>query len=279
MGEFSGSSLETFCGGATVYNAAIGGTTAAQWATYDVTKIGSCGTTFDKVWISIGGNDFLTPACGSNMTPDVATLKATIVGGINNIKGFVPGSPDYLVTGYCVASASYDYCTTAESYVNLRDALKEAAEETNVTYIDSVSACDGSNATFSDANWFEDTVHLNNQGFCNFFTRSEVQTFFGCSSSSYSCRSVSCEVEYGTNCGDGTATSCGSCEGSCTVIPSPSPTPTDSSSSSDDTVVFVGAGVAVGIVLLLAVVGVYFSFCRRGAKKGDAAGGNDFPAL
>lgn len=33
MGEFSTNVLETFCSGSTVKNAALGGTTAAQWAT------------------------------------------------------------------------------------------------------------------------------------------------------------------------------------------------------------------------------------------------------
>merc|ERR1719330_556183 len=86
MGEFAGTSLASFCKGSTVYNAAVGGTTAVQWTSDEdfMDHIGSakCGSAPDFVWLSVGGNDNFETGCGSS----VGEIAAKITASINGVK-------------------------------------------------------------------------------------------------------------------------------------------------------------------------------------------------
>ena len=73
MGEFSCGTegmpgtnfVQRFCDGSTVYNAAVSGSTAWQWrsgGTYSaVDAFTKAGTGVTHVWLSVGGNDYMSP--------------------------------------------------------------------------------------------------------------------------------------------------------------------------------------------------------------------------
>ena len=75
MGEFSCNFIQELCAGSTVENKAISGSTAWSWRkggsndaalTEAVNAIGGDPT---HVWLSVGGNDYMTPAEGDATAP------------------------------------------------------------------------------------------------------------------------------------------------------------------------------------------------------------------
>ena len=181
MGEFSTNSIETWCSGAQVSNAAIGGTTAADWATFTSDQIDGCGSNFDYVWISVGGNDLLgSDGCAAT----ASDIQSVVSSAIQNIKtNIAPGAKKYLTTCYCQPHIPEEgsACNTPEKVAPLCEGIKLASDaDADVTYVPSLSACGGSVTSFSNAGYFEDAIHLNKRGFCKFFTRSEIQTLFEC---------------------------------------------------------------------------------------------------
>mmetsp|Transcript_103550 Transcript_103550/g.259632 ORF Transcript_103550/g.259632 Transcript_103550/m.259632 type:complete len:279 (-) Transcript_103550:161-997(-) len=213
--EYSGTSLASFCKGAVVKNAGVGGTTAVQWTSTEghLDKIGSsaCGGTPDYIWLSVGGNDNFETQCSSS----VADLAAKITASINAVKQKAP-SAKILMTGYCMPMSpeSEDAaCNSPGKFNALMDAVKQAADgDSAVTLVDSTQACGGSASTWSDSKYFMDAIHLNNKGYCKLFTQAGVQTFLGCEAASYDCETVNCMTPgFDQHCGDPTLESCETC--------------------------------------------------------------------
>jgi len=275
MGEFSGKSLESYCTGARVQNAAIGGTTALDWANFDSSYVEGCDANqVDMVWMSIGGNDML----GSGCSATVETLKTAITSGINNIKTLVSGSPEFILTGYCMPQmgGEADGCNSPGDFENLFMALQQAAAETGVTYVESVGACGGSSSTYSEAEYFFDRIHLNNRGYCTFFARTEAQTAFGCGAATYDCSAVNCDIP-GLNeqcAGTGTISSCEECEASCSGSSSSNNDDDDDGANSGNFMIYVACGVAGLFVLaILALLAVCCCRRRRDTKHKPQIGG------
>jgi len=177
MGEFSTNVLETFCSGSTVKNAALGGTTAAQWATYNEDVVAGCGGSYDYVWISLGGNDLLgSPGCGMS----ASELQSLVSSAITNIKtNIAPGATKYLTTCYCQPQGPEEgsACNTPQLVSKLCDGIKAASDaDPDVEYVPSLDACGGSSTQFSNPGYFEDQIHLNKRGYCKFFTRPAIQS-------------------------------------------------------------------------------------------------------
>lgn len=213
MVEFSGQALKSFCSGATVHNAGIGGTTAQQWADglVDDVDASSCGGTPDYIWLSVGGNDALETGC----TASKSTIKNAIIAAINAVKARYSNVP-IVMTGYCMASSGGE-CPNTGDYTNLMEAIPEAAQEvTGVTIVDSTDACGGSISSWSTQGYFQDFIHLNNRGYCKVFTQSAVQSALGCGEKSYDCDAASCEITgLAQHCGDSDMTSCEGCSEFC----------------------------------------------------------------
>jgi len=181
--------LEELCIGSNVCNAAIGGTTAEQWANYGSDIVQECNDEFDYwdvVYISVGGNDGLLSGC--TITAD--ELGSRLQVAVTNIMDVAPGALKYLLLGYCsspIQSTDFSGCDLAKMSEAL-DSLD--TEDGLVEVIDSVEVCGGSATTNSEEKYFADPIHVNNNGYCMMFSQPAVQTALSCSEIS----SMDCET-------------------------------------------------------------------------------------
>lgn len=263
MGEYAAKNLESFCKGSTVYNAAIGGTTAVQWTGdghLDALGTTKCGGTPDYIWLSVGGNDVLNTGCGD--TEDQASITAKVTASINAVKAKAPGVK-ILMTGYCMPqsaerrlfdeseSGKHDRrlaCTSPANFAMLGNAIKAAAEAYSmVTFVDGTTACGGSKTAWSNKRYFADAIHLNKQGYCKMFTPPKVQEFFGCETATYDCESLSCATTgFGSHsCGDGGMTECPGCMENCIFSPAGSSSTTSGTTSGNSSTAATGASALV----------------------------------
>lgn len=172
--------LEGVCAESNVCNAAISGTTAAQWAKYNDKQVKECGGDWDVVYISVGGNDSLASGCSMGSVD----LAAIIQAAVTNIRfNVAPGASKYLLTGYCVPAESPNSgCADPSNIEVMSDALKLIdTEDGYVEVIDSYSVCGGSATSFSDKKYFWDVIHLNENGYCKVFTQPDIQKSLSCS--------------------------------------------------------------------------------------------------
>jgi len=219
MGEFAATSLEKFCPGATVNNAAVGGTTAdPDWTSgglLDYVGSETCGGAPDYIWLSVGGNDVLNTQCSAS----VEDIAAKITASVNAVKAKAP-TATILLTGYCVPAApeSQDAggCGAPEKFQVIANALKQVSDaDTSLVYVDSSSACGGSATSWSPQTYFADAIHLNGRGYCKVFRQQGVQTALGCQTDiEFDCDQADCNiVGYDRQCGDGSMTACDTCCG------------------------------------------------------------------
>jgi len=180
MGKLMGTELiEMACIGSTVCNAAVSGTTAAQWATYDNKKVKNCDGEWDVVYISVGGNDVL----GSDCSIESDELAATIQAAVTNIMTFVaPGASTYLLTGYCIPHESVTSgCDVPSDSIAMSEALNQIdTVDGSVDIIDSSFVCGGSSTSYSDSGYFYDSHHLNLNGYIKVFTQADVLRSMNC---------------------------------------------------------------------------------------------------
>ncbi len=232
MGEFMGKTLESFCSDVTVENAGIGGTTADQWTKATAQIISECtattdvaSTSWDAVYISVGGNDLLLSDCTIRSDELVEKIESAVKNIVLNV---APGASTYLLTGYCVPHAPEDEsessgCSKPSDYNALSDAF--AIMQTNginvdelngtnssdvtIEVIDSSNACGASSSSFSNQMYFQDPIHLNSKGYCKVFTQAAVQNALSCSNGTpqdfLDCESIDFDI-YGLdgNCATGT---------------------------------------------------------------------------
>jgi len=181
IGAYMGEAfLEGVCIGSNVCNAAISGTTAAEWAKYDSKKVKECSAKWDVVYISVGGNDSLNSGCSISSTKLAKNIQAAVTNIMTNI---APGASKYLLTGYCVPFDSPNSgCAEPSDTEVMSEALALIdTAESYVEVIDSFSACGGSSSSFSNKKYFFDAIHLNGNGYCKIFTQQAVQTSLACS--------------------------------------------------------------------------------------------------
>lgn len=181
MGAIMETKLETVCSGSKVCNAAISGTTAAQWATgtFNDKTVKKCSGEPDVVYISVGGNDSL----GSDCSMTSSELASSIKEAVKNIMNIAPGASKYLLTGYCVPRESPNKgCANPSDVLVIRDALASVDTElgASVEVIDSSFACGGSATSFSDDVYFEDSIHMNILGYVKVFTQEDIQRSMKC---------------------------------------------------------------------------------------------------
>ncbi len=195
MAEFMGETLESFCGNSKVYNAGVGGTTAIQWASYSKDDIAACGSDWDVVYISVGGNDFLESGC----TMEANELKNRIDGAVSNIvQNIAPGATKYVLTGYCTPSAPEDDlidsdCNNPSNYEAMWTAIGSISADhigltptSSLEVYDSSFLCGGTANSFSNQDYFQDSIHLNTKGYCLVFSQPSVQSAMLCSKESES---------------------------------------------------------------------------------------------
>lgn len=202
MGEFMGKTLETLCPGTTVYNGAIGGTTADDWAEATDDIISSCSlTTYDSVYIAVGGNDALNSGCSIG----ISELANKIDEAVSNIvRNIVPSASTFFLTGYCVPPGPVDGgCTSPSAMAVLTASLSllqkdgfsvQEDDGINISIVDSFSACGGSASSFSDAMYFQDEIHLNSKGYCSVFTQPSLQEILSCGPTSFDCDTLDLDL-------------------------------------------------------------------------------------
>ena len=178
-------------------NRGVGGSTAVEWGT-GVEDTEACkarpvscsaasafaatfGKGYSKAWLSVGGNDYLGKGCNP-ATKDtiVANVKATIASVL--AAATTPGFT-ILLTGYGAISSSVGEDCKATDTALLNQAVQEAVAASpagKVTFINVLSTFGGSATSYSSAEWYADSIHLNKAGYDKMFQLPAVQSFFGC---------------------------------------------------------------------------------------------------
>eukprot|EP00941_MAST-03F_sp_MAST-3F-sp1_P002324 g2324.t1 len=225
MGAFSNNFLGTYCKDATVVNKAISGSTAYQWAqkadsTYeDLFSDGGGG--FTHVWISLLGNDWMTPgedtgAPGASSggceisTADMKSRLSPVLIKIRSAATKKNGSSVKMVfTSYCVPAEPE--CNGKTDSSDLTQAFTELANEnSDVEFADISTQCGGSMTKTGDRQYFVDQIHLNQRGYCKAFGEYQsVQTAFSCPTATFECSQA-------PRCGgDGTSEKSMYCDDTC----------------------------------------------------------------
>lgn len=219
-GEFSPQPINTLqvaCGGSTVINKAVGGTTISWWMQNNATQLTSAvtsGSGWTHVWLSIGGNDLsIAHQCGPSGSGKNA-FKANLQGMISKIKTLTPAQ--VVLTGYAVTAAD-DVCSLQEMRENVDAGMREvAAADPRVTFASMAPAAGGlfDPAARAAAKCFDgllgsettnpqlkpligvppcrgkrsffepDLIHLNAQGYASAWALPAIQGAFNCQASS-----------------------------------------------------------------------------------------------
>jgi len=199
MGEFMGKTLESICIGTEVQNAAISGTTAQDWAEYKSDVLENCeDRTWDLVYIAVGGNDLLQSGC--TLTADELANKI-LLAVTNIIENIAPQASKYLLTGYCMPAGNEEderkaSCSKPSDYAALSKAFLslDTRVPKNVQIMDSLTACGGSTSSFSNPDYFQDAIHLNNKGYCKVFTNPSIFQSLACAKILHDCDSPTFEI-------------------------------------------------------------------------------------
>mmetsp|Transcript_36590 Transcript_36590/g.44168 ORF Transcript_36590/g.44168 Transcript_36590/m.44168 type:complete len:361 (+) Transcript_36590:70-1152(+) len=206
MGSFMGQTLESLCVGSEIQNAAIGGTTAVDWAEYDSSILDGCeGGNWDVVYISVGGNDVLNSGCSISGTELGEKVTSAVMNIMNNI---APNASKYLLTGYCIPRGNESRskrsaeCSEPSDYTAFQDFFLGEVPPTlpeSVKVVDSTTVCGGGNDSFSNPIYFQDAIHLNSKGYCEVFTQPDIQEHLSCEEGdTLDCPSLDFEL-YGFN--------------------------------------------------------------------------------
>lgn len=201
--EYSLETLQEKCDTITsMVNRGIAGTTAAEWAAKDncATKpvdslccqsSRSCSlddvsfdnNSFRTAWVSIGGNDFFLAGCSA--TPaTLSAIQANIQKVVADLQALSPQTT-IVLTGYAVPSSPLTWhpspsCSEFSALLPLNAAVKAAAEAQHVDYVD-VSEVLGGNATrWSDADFYTDSIHLNEAGYRVLWDHPPLQAALQC---------------------------------------------------------------------------------------------------
>jgi len=251
IGEYAQQALASSCGGCTVVNKAVGGTTAVQWGTSatDDTNFATAwtdgGGDFTHVWISQLGNDFITNAsCDAS---DACTMSQSARSGlmsniIAKVKA-VSSTVKIVLTGYCqTSSRPTDAPACSPGAMNtLALAIQDAVAAASATYVDISCVCGGSSSTYSNKIFFrdsgEDPLHLNNNSYCKVWTLNSLQSAFSCTGTPATC----------ANPGVG-----GSPTTICTLGPPPPPSSTETGGAVGSEATYI-----VTVVAALAIQAVY----------------------
>ncbi len=213
MAEFMGQTLESFCEESKVYNAGIGGTTAEQWSSYSQDDIVDCGEDWDVVYISVGGNDLLESGC----TLKPSTLTSRIEDAVANVvQNIAPGAKTYILTGYCIPAGpegdeEETACSDPSGYESMSVAIRNISTDSlglppnsSLQVFDSSTICGGSSNSFSNADYFQDPIHLNAKGYCKVFTQGSIQSSMQCENvdEEFNCESLDDDGIFGleNNC-------------------------------------------------------------------------------
>lgn len=160
---------------------------------------------YKYVWISLGGNDFLKTNCDISLADEVAGNVVNVIKqvvdaslGVAN-PGEVASGVDIKILYLGYARPSKDVCRggrTAKLFVKqgeiIFDAIRNSDYAEYVTLVDvndmfvttqegSSETSQGSSLALSDPAYFEDAIHLNEEGYVKLFSGFRVQSFFGCS--------------------------------------------------------------------------------------------------
>jgi lysophospholipase L1-like esterase len=193
MGAYACNYIQGLCGGSTVTNKAISGSTAWSWGAGGsnagalTEAVDAAGGEPTHIWLSVGGNDYMNPgemadAPGGDAGPckiSQADLNTRMQKAVTNVRAAAP-SAKIVLTGYCVPTVPE--CGGADMTKMQVAGAKMVTDNSNVAYVDISGSCGGSSPnTKSDKQYFVDGIHLNQRGYCNAFSAANVQTAFACS--------------------------------------------------------------------------------------------------
>lgn len=176
------STIQQVCPGAVLANEGQGGTTASQWAAGTtnptLSSILAAQTSGDvtSVWVSVFGNDLLsrTVDCPESFLNDTV---ANVLSVVQQTLAALPNATVFL-TGYGRPSTLAVFGTTVCSIADfdyVTALLESAALElprvsmTNVSFL-----FGGGPSTPSDAQFYADTIHLNDAGYLRLFSQQSI---------------------------------------------------------------------------------------------------------
>ena len=208
------------CKGCTVINKGVGGTTAYQWRVGGDQETNNAfadaGSGITHVWLSVGGNDFQSPAeGGGGPGSDSAVCKMSTSNLGSRIQAAIDGvntaatdngitGHKIILTGYCIPTASTmtsTGCTNDDMKTLSTTYTKMAADNSNVEFHDISMQCEQKGKYF-----ITDGLHLNKKGYCQAFSKADVQTAFGCETAAHDCTTVTstaCDGVDSTASGEG----------------------------------------------------------------------------
>jgi lysophospholipase L1-like esterase len=203
--EFAQSYPTNFCPGLAVVNNGVASSLASEWATNSAcpppendrqcSAPASFGATSDitHVWLSIGGNDFIDTGCPSDAN-SLLRIKNDIRAAIDQVRTAGGSGVQILLSGYATPTgplANGNCGVMISAIKNLNDQVHLATSGlANVSFIGIADTCGATATTYSDAQYFQDTIHLNMRGYCEVFTDARVQSALGCVPASYDCATV-----------------------------------------------------------------------------------------
>jgi len=193
-------STHNYCSGKAFKNYAVAGTTSTEWALDSVTDksltdiLNDIDTTKHRVthvWISLGVNDYLLNDCQvpTNMASNLQLI-------FNKIRSVKPDAK-IIATGYAQLSRRINpgICTNfsdrdaiskvAISQVNTE--LKTICESNGVMFVDNKWLFGGSPTSYANPDYSWDYLHLNEKGYCRWFTDNAMQSALECSASTGAC--------------------------------------------------------------------------------------------
>eukprot|EP00930_Biecheleria_cincta_P014106 TRINITY_DN12267_c0_g1_i1.p1 TRINITY_DN12267_c0_g1~~TRINITY_DN12267_c0_g1_i1.p1 ORF type:complete len:332 (+),score=31.73 TRINITY_DN12267_c0_g1_i1:49-1044(+) len=189
-----GESLASVCAGSTVVNRGASGSTAVQWTTGSCPDIQrtegrqcSLADAFSNQWGSgythailfLPYNDYMNDGCAMSR----AQVSSLVRDALAAVKSAAPDGMRILMTGYCVPSASIEEgsCTNPDMMVALNGGIKDACDvEAACTFVDATSVCGGNTSAWSTATYFEDNIHINEEGYARLFSTAGVQSALSC---------------------------------------------------------------------------------------------------
>jgi len=157
--------FENNCVGSVVVNEAIGGTTAAQWRNYEggsyLQAILDANTDAVSLWISLGGNDFLQSDCTD--TEVVANMRAVVA----KVTDVLPEAKILFIpyARFPFPDTKYTPCTSAAFEQYGTDLQAIANEFAMATFVDTFYLFGGSSNVPSNAYYWRDDIHINEQGY------------------------------------------------------------------------------------------------------------------
>ena len=188
--EYGKSWWANYCGGITVTNKGVGGTTSQAWSSGDLMEeaLGAApGAT--KIIYTIGGNDYMGPGDNGKCTMNRAQVKNVVTLSLSKLVNYVvaAGKSAGAITmiGYPLPTADFSAeCSGASpsALETLNGGIEDACKALGVGYLDMrfAGGAPRDPLGWSPGKLHQDAVHLNERGYCAVAITDSFRSRFSC---------------------------------------------------------------------------------------------------